>query len=74
MAYRGPGKAPWLWRWKSALHEKGTHSVVLDGDNLRSGLNQDLSFSDHDRDENVRRVSEVAKLLSAQWPRCVSSH
>ena len=60
----GSGKSTLAVEMEKRLHKKGTHSVVLDGDNLRSGLNKDLSFSDHDRDENVRRVSEVAKLLS----------
>lgn len=45
------------------LNEFKVHTAFLDGDNLRSGLNSDLGFSDHDRHENVRRVGEVAKLF-----------
>ena len=42
--------------------QKGLHSYILDGDNIRNGLNKDLVFSDVDRVENIRRVAEVAKL------------
>jgi len=45
------------------LHKQDTHSIVLDWENLRTGLNKDLNFSEDHRRENVRRVSEVAKLL-----------
>ena len=45
------------------LHEMGIHSYVLDGDNVRHGLNKDLGLSPEDRTENVRRVSETAKLF-----------
>ena len=45
------------------LGDQAIHSIVLDGDNLRSTLNKDLGFSEDDREENLRRVSEVAKLL-----------
>ena len=45
------------------LHSKGYHVYILDGDNLRYGLNQDLGFSESDRAENIRRASEVAKIL-----------
>ena len=44
------------------LHARGVRSVILDGDNLRYGLNRDLGFSEADRVENIRRVAEVAKL------------
>lgn len=47
-----------------ALHERGKHSCVLDGDNIRFGLNSDLGFSPEDRNENIRRVGEVAKLFA----------
>ena len=60
----GSGKSTMAVEMEKRLHEKGIHSVVLDGDNLRSGLNQDLSFSEKDRRENIRRVSEVAKIFS----------
>jgi adenylylsulfate kinase len=48
-----------------SLHENGLVTAVLYGDNLRSGLNKDLGFSDEDREENLRRVAEVAKLFAA---------
>jgi bifunctional enzyme CysN/CysC len=46
------------------LHSLGRHSFVLDGDNVRHGLNRDLGFSEADRVENIRRVAEVAKLMT----------
>jgi bifunctional enzyme CysN/CysC len=46
------------------LHALGYHSYILDGDNVRHGLNKDLGFTDEDRVENIRRVSEVAKLMT----------
>jgi bifunctional enzyme CysN/CysC len=45
------------------LHELGLHTYLLDGDNLRGGLNFDLGFSDDDRAENVRRTAEVCSLM-----------
>lgn len=45
------------------LHEKGFHTYLLDGDNVRMGLNKNLGFSAEDREENIRRISEVAKLF-----------
>jgi adenylylsulfate kinase len=47
----------------AALHEMGKHSVVLDGDNIRMGLNKNLGFSADDRAENIRRIGEAAKLF-----------
>ncbi|WP_245424160.1 sulfate adenylyltransferase subunit CysN [Methylovirgula sp. 4M-Z18] len=46
------------------LYKMGIHTMMLDGDNMRHGLNKDLGFSDIDRVENIRRVSEVAKLMA----------
>lgn len=46
------------------LNQKGYHTMLLDGDNIRMGLNKDLKFSDNDRIENIRRVAEVAKLMN----------
>ena len=46
------------------LHALGRHSFLLDGDNVRHGLNKDLGFTDTDRIENIRRVGEVAKLMT----------
>jgi bifunctional enzyme CysN/CysC len=45
------------------LHANGRHTYLLDGDNVRHGLNKDLGFTDEDRVENIRRVAEVAKLM-----------
>lgn len=47
------------------LHASGLYSIVLDGDNIRHGLNSDLGFSPEDRTENIRRIGEVAKLLTS---------
>lgn len=46
------------------LHKKGIHTFVLDGDNVRMGLNKNLGFSPEDRTENIRRIGEVAKLFA----------
>lgn len=46
------------------LHDRGIHTYVLDGDNIRQGLNKNLTFSPEDRKENIRRIGEVAKLFS----------
>jgi adenylyl-sulfate kinase len=45
------------------LHERGIKTYILDGDNIRHGLNKDLGFENKDRQENIRRVGEVAKLF-----------
>jgi adenylylsulfate kinase len=47
------------------LHKAGKHSFVLDGDNIRMGLNKNLGFSPDDRTENIRRIGEVAKLFAS---------
>lgn len=44
--------------------ELGRHTILLDGDNIRHGLNKDLGFTEADRIENIRRVGEVAKLMT----------
>lgn len=46
------------------LNKKGFHTIVLDGDNIRMGLNKNLGFSAEDRAENIRRIGEVAKLFA----------
>ena len=46
------------------LHDTGVHTFVLDGDNIRMGLNKNLGFSAEDRAENIRRIGEVAKLFA----------
>jgi bifunctional enzyme CysN/CysC len=60
----GSGKSTIADALDRVLHLQGKHSYVLDGDNLRNGLNSDLGFSETDRHENARRVGEVAKLLT----------
>lgn len=60
----GSGKSTLSGHLDSLLHNLGYHSYVLDGDNVRHGLNRDLGFSDSDRVENIRRVGEAAKLMA----------
>jgi adenylylsulfate kinase len=60
----GSGKSTIANRVERALHAEGRFTAILDGDNLRTGLNSNLGFSDTDRAENVRRVAETAKLLA----------
>ena len=62
----GSGKSTIANEAERALHGDGRMTVILDGDNLRTGLNRNLGFSDDDRTENVRRVAETAKLLAEQ--------
>jgi len=59
----GAGKSTLANALESALIQNGHHSYILDGDNIRHGLNKDLGFSARDRVENIRRIGEVAKLL-----------
>ena len=59
----GAGKSTVANLVETKLHARGVHTVMLDGDNLRHGLNKDLGFTDADRVENIRRVGEVAKLM-----------
>src|SRR5690554_7410026 len=60
----GAGKST-IANWvEKKLHARGQHTYLLDGDNVRHGLNRDLGFTDADRIENIRRVSEVAKLMT----------
>ena len=60
----GSGKSTVATAVEKALIEAGRLAYVLDGDNIRHGLNRDLGFSAADRDENVRRVAEVGRLLA----------
>ncbi|MFP6584679.1 MAG: adenylyl-sulfate kinase [Candidatus Hydrogenedentota bacterium] len=60
----GSGKSTVANGVELALHEMGCHTYVLDGDNVRHGLNGDLNFSDEDRQENIRRIGEVSRLFS----------
>lgn len=62
--YSGSGKSTIANTLEKLLHAQGKHTFLLDGDNVRHGLNRDLGFTDDDRVENIRRVSEVAKLMT----------
>lgn len=59
----GAGKSTIANLVEKKLHQRGQHTYLLDGDNVRHGLNQDLGFTDADRVENIRRVAEVSKLM-----------
>ena len=60
----GSGKSTIANELATQLHKMGKLSYILDGDNIRLGLNKDLGFSDTDRKENIRRIAETAKLMS----------
>ena len=60
----GSGKSTIANLVEKRLFALGKHSTLLDGDNVRHGLNRDLGFTDTDRVENIRRVGEVAKLMA----------
>ncbi|MGG1247134.1 adenylyl-sulfate kinase [Bacillus spizizenii] len=62
----GSGKSTIANAAARELFEQGFQVIVLDGDNIRHGLNKDLGFSDEDRKENIRRIGEVAKLFVQQ--------
>ena len=57
------GKTTIARELEKVLHEMGAHTYILDGDNVRHGLNRDLGFSKDSRKENIRRIAEVAKLF-----------
>ena len=59
----GSGKSSIANAMEIALHAKGYRTYILDGDNVRGGLNKDLGFTDADRVENIRRIAEVARLM-----------
>jgi len=59
----GSGKSTLANSFEVALLQRGYHTYVLDGDNVRHGLNRDLGFAEEDRVENIRRVAEVARLM-----------
>ena len=59
----GSGKSTVANALEKELVEKGCHTYILDGDNVRSGLNKNLTFSPEDRTENIRRIAEVANLM-----------
>lgn len=60
----GAGKSTIAGALEIKLAELGYHTYLLDGDNVRHGLCQDLGFSDHDRQENIRRIGELSKLMA----------
>ena len=60
----GSGKSTLAKGLENKLHEEGFHTMLLDGDNLRTGVNNNLGFSDKDRIENIRRAAEVSKLFA----------
>jgi len=60
----GAGKSTIANLVEAGLHDRGVHTILLDGDNIRHGLNKDLGFTEADRVENIRRIGEVAKLMT----------
>ncbi len=60
----GSGKSTVANATEKMLHDMGLQTYILDGDNVRMGLNKDLGFSAEDRTENIRRITEVAKLFA----------
>lgn len=60
----GSGKSTLATSLENALHQMGYLTQILDGDNLRSGINNNLSFTEEDRKENIRRAAEVSKLFA----------
>ncbi|GMN34349.1 hypothetical protein TIFTF001_004639 [Ficus carica] len=69
----GSGKSTLACALSRGLHSRGKLSYVLDGDNIRHGLNSDLSFQAEDRAENIRRIGEVAKLFADSGIICIAS-
>ena len=59
----GSGKSTVANATEKMLHDMGIHTYILDGDNVRMGLNKDLGFAPEDRTENIRRITEVSKLF-----------
>lgn len=59
----GSGKSTLANLVEVALHKKGLSTYILDGDNIRQGINSDLSFVPEDRTENIRRIAEISKLM-----------
>lgn len=68
----GSGKTTLAKEIEKRLHKEGYLVYVLDGDNIRSGINSDLSFSLEDRKENIRRISEVSKLFNQAGVICLN--
>ena len=59
----GSGKSTLANLVELALHEQNRMTYVLDGDNIRQGINKDLSFAPEDRTENIRRIAEISNLM-----------
>lgn len=59
----GSGKSTIANAVEQALQGQGLHTYILDGDNVRQGINKDLSFAPEDRSENIRRIAEISKLM-----------
>lgn len=69
----GSGKSTIAIALEKILFERGYASYLLDGDNIRSGINKDLSFTEADRKENIRRISEVSKLMIDAGLICINA-
>ncbi|KAG4115091.1 hypothetical protein ERO13_D12G075300v2 [Gossypium hirsutum] len=69
----GSGKSTLACALCQALYSRGKLAYILDGDNVRHGLNRDLSFKAEDRAENIRRIGEVAKLFADAGIICIAS-
>ena len=69
----GSGKSTLAIALEKELFDQGYHAVILDGDNIRTGINNNLNFSPTDRIENLRRIAEVAKLFLSNGQICIVS-
>ncbi|GMY38719.1 adenylyl-sulfate kinase 3-like [Fagus crenata] len=69
----GSGKSTVACALSQSFHQRGKLSYILDGDNVRHGLNRDLGFKAEDRAENIRRIGEVAKLFACAGVICIAS-
>lgn len=69
----GSGKSTLAIALERSLFDRGYQVVVLDGDNIRAGINQNLGFSPDDRIENIRRIAEIAKLFLLHGQICIVS-
>ncbi len=69
----GAGKSPIAYALERRLFDQGRSACVLDGQNMRQGISRDLSFSDDDRSENVRRSAEVARMMNNAGLICISA-
>jgi adenylylsulfate kinase len=67
------GKSTLAVALEEALYERGCHTFILDGDNIRHGLNKNLGFSPEDRAENIRRLGEVARLFRDAGVICMTA-